>query len=237
MKTERKAHSMTSVLMVLTGADTWTMKDGSPHPTGFWMEEFVRPHKTFSDAGFDVSIATPQGRTPTVDPLSLALEFNHNDQAEVDFQKAYLDSKRSELDNPLVLGDVDTADYDVMFVVGGHGPMQDLAVDPDIGRLMVAILGDQSKILAAVCHGPASFFRLTTLTGSGFSRDASSPHSATRRRPNPRSPGTRRGCSRIASGSLERSTRPNRRGPRTLSPTKTSSPASRTTRRRPRPTP
>jgi putative intracellular protease/amidase len=148
---------MTSVLMVLTGADTWTMKDGSPHPTGFWMEEFVRPHKTFSEAGFDVSIATPQGRTPTVDPLSLALEFNHNDQAEVDSQKAYLDSLKPELDNPLVLGAVDPADYDVMFVVGGHGPMQDLAVDPDIGRLMVAILGDQNKVLAAVCHGPASF--------------------------------------------------------------------------------
>jgi putative intracellular protease/amidase len=148
---------MTSVLMVLTGADTWTMKDGSPHPTGFWMEEFVRPHKTFADAGFDVSSATPQGRTPTVDPLSLALEFNHNDPAEVDSQKTYLDSLKPELDNPLVLGDVDPAAYDVMFVVGGHGPMQDLAVDPDIGRLMVAILGDQNKVLAAVCHGPASF--------------------------------------------------------------------------------
>jgi putative intracellular protease/amidase len=148
---------MTSVLMVLTGADTWTMKDGSPHPTGFWMEEFMRPHKTFAEAGFEVSIATPQGRTPTVDPLSLALEFNHNDQAEVDSQKAYLDSLKPELGNPLVLGDVDPADYDVMFVVGGHGPMQDLAVDPNIGRLMVAILGDQNKILAAVCHGPASF--------------------------------------------------------------------------------
>jgi putative intracellular protease/amidase len=148
---------MTSVLMVLTGADTWTMKDGSPHPTGFWMEEFVRPHKTFSDAGFDVSIATPQGRTPTVDPLSLAVQFNHDDQAEVGAQKAYLDSLKSELDDPLVLGDVDPADFDVMFVVGGHGPMQDLAVDPDIGGLMVAMLGDQGKILAAVCHGPASF--------------------------------------------------------------------------------
>jgi putative intracellular protease/amidase len=148
---------MTAVLMILTGSDTWTMKDGSPHPTGFWMEEFVRPHKTFSEAGFDVSIATPQGRTPTVDPLSLALQFNHDDQAAVDSQKAYLDSLKSELENPLVLGEVDPADYDVMFVVGGHGPMQDLAVDPDIGRLMVAILADQNKILAAVCHGPASF--------------------------------------------------------------------------------
>src|ERR1700746_2133514 len=120
------------------------MKDGSPPTTGFWREEFVRPHKTFSDAGFDVSIATPQGRTPTVDPLSLALQFNHDDQAEVDSQKAYLDSLKSELDDPLVLGDVDPADFDVMFVVGGHGPMQDLAVDPDIGRLMVAILSDRT---------------------------------------------------------------------------------------------
>ena len=148
---------MTKVLMVLTGADTWTMKDGTPHPTGFWMEEFVRPHKTFTDAGFDVSMATPQGRAPTVDPLSLALQFNHDDQAEVDSQRAYLDGLKSQLDKPLVLGDANPDDYDVMFVVGGHGPMQDLAVDPDIGRLMAAILGDRSKILAAVCHGPASF--------------------------------------------------------------------------------
>ena len=157
---------MTSVLMVLTGADTWTMKDGSPHPTGFWMEEFVRPHKTFSDAGFDVSIATPQGRTPTVDPLSLALQFNHDDQAEVDSQKAYLDSLKSELENPLALADIDPADYDVMFVVGGHGPMQDLAVDPDIGGLMGNFLGDPNKILAAVCHGPASFLSAHDADGS-----------------------------------------------------------------------
>ena len=156
---------MTKVLMVLTGADTWTMKDGTPHPTGFWMEEFVRPHKTFSDAGFDIAIATPQGRAPTVDPLSLALQFNHNDQAEVDSQQAYLDAMASQLDNPLALGDIDPSDYDVMFVVGGHGPMQDLAVDPDIGRLMAAILADQDKILAAVCHGPASF--LSAHDGNG----------------------------------------------------------------------
>ena len=148
---------MTRVLLVLTGADTWTMKDGTPHPTGFWLEEFVRPHKTFTEAGFDVSIATPQGRAPTVDPLSLDLSFNHNDQSEVDSLKAYLDSLQTELSNPLVLGEVDPADYDVMFVVGGHGPMQDLAVDPDIGALMGSILGDDTKVLAAVCHGPASF--------------------------------------------------------------------------------
>ena len=152
--------------MVLTGADTWTMKDGSPHPTGFWMEEFVKPHKTFTNAGLEVSIATPRGRTPTVDPLSLALQFNHNDAAEVESQKSYLDSLKSELEDTLALGGIDRADFDVMFVVGGHGPMQDLAVDPDIGRLMVDILRDQDKILAAVCHGPASFLSAHDTDGS-----------------------------------------------------------------------
>lgn len=148
---------MTSVLMVLTGANVWTMKDGTPHPTGFWAEEFVKPHKTFTGAGFDVSMATPQGRTPTVDPLSMALPFNHDDVAEVESQKAYLESVKPQLENTLALSGADPAKYDVMFVVGGHGPMQDLAVDPDIGRLIAAILGDQNKVLAAVCHGPASF--------------------------------------------------------------------------------
>jgi putative intracellular protease/amidase len=148
---------MTSVLMVLTGSKVWTMKDGTPHPTGFWAEEFVKPHKTFTGAGFEVSIATPQGRTPTVDPLSLALEYNDNDAAEVESQQAYVASLKSELENPLALADVDADDFDVMFIVGGHGPMQDLAVDPDIGGLIATFLGDSNKILAAVCHGPAGF--------------------------------------------------------------------------------
>jgi putative intracellular protease/amidase len=147
---------MTSILMVLTGANVWTMKNGTPHPTGFWSEEFVAPHKSFTGAGLDVSVATPQGRAPAVDPLSLDLRFN-TDQAEVDSQKAYLGSQKPHLDKPLALGEVNPADYDVMFVVGGHGPMQDLAVDPDVGGLIGAFLGNPDKILAAVCHGPASF--------------------------------------------------------------------------------
>jgi putative intracellular protease/amidase len=147
---------MTSVLMVLTGADTWTMKNGHPHPTGFWCEEFVKPHKTFSEAGFDVSIATPQARRPVVDPLSLSPDFN-KDEADLEAQKEYLASTEPALASPRAIDGVDAAECDIMFVVGGHGPMQDLAVDPDIGTIMAAVLGDSSKVLAAVCHGPASF--------------------------------------------------------------------------------
>src|SRR5438552_15133422 len=95
---------MSSVLMVLTGSTVWTMKDGTPHPTGFWAEEFTRPHKTFSDAGLKVSIATPQGRTPVVDPLSLALPFNGNDAATVESHKAYIAAEKSMIERSIVLG-------------------------------------------------------------------------------------------------------------------------------------
>jgi putative intracellular protease/amidase len=150
--------------MVLTGANVWTMKDSTPHPTGFWSEEFMAPHKTFTKAGFDISIATPHGRRPTPDPLSFNLSYNHNDAASVEAQKKYINSLK-QLEKPLVLGNVNPEEYDVMFVVGGHGPMQDLAVDPDIGRLMGAILPDPNKVLAAVCHGPASFLSAVDSNG------------------------------------------------------------------------
>jgi aldehyde dehydrogenase (NAD+) len=55
---------MTSVAIIMTGSDTWVMKDGSRHPTGFWAEEFIKPYKTFTAAGLDVTLSTPLGRTP-----------------------------------------------------------------------------------------------------------------------------------------------------------------------------
>jgi len=148
---------MTSVAMILTGSSVWTMKDGTPHPTGFWAEEFVKPHQTFTAAGFEVTVSTPQGRTPTVDPLSFNLGYNNNDQGVVDSYKQYIGALGGRLEDTTPLADLDPAALDVVFVVGGHGPMQDLAVDPDISALFNAVLGDPGKILAAVCHGPASF--------------------------------------------------------------------------------
>jgi putative intracellular protease/amidase len=100
-----------------------------------------------------------------VDPLSLALPFNGNDAAAVESHKAYIAAKKSTLESSNVLGRINPSDFDVMFIVGGHGPMQDLAVDPDIGGLIAAILGDENKILASICHGTASF--LTAHDGNG----------------------------------------------------------------------
>jgi hypothetical protein len=64
------AIAMAEALVVLTGATVWTMKDGSPHPTGFWAREFIEAHDAFTDGGLGVSIATPLGVKPTVEQLS-----------------------------------------------------------------------------------------------------------------------------------------------------------------------
>lgn len=156
---------MPAVLMVLTGAKTWTMKDGTPHPTGFWSREFVEAHRAFTNAGLAVRIATPAGVIPVVDELSFSLGYNR-DQADVDAQKAYLSDLASTFDSPLSLADVDPADFDVVFLVGGHGPMQDMAVDPTIGGILAAILDDPKKIVSAVCHGPAGFLSAHRSDGS-----------------------------------------------------------------------
>src|SRR5580700_10131842 len=110
---------MTSIAMIMTGSSVWTMKDGSPHPTGFWAEEFVKPHKTFTAAGFDVTLSTPYGKTPTTDPLSLALAYNHNEQSVVDTQQKYLNELRDRFENTTPLADLDPAALDAVFVVGG----------------------------------------------------------------------------------------------------------------------
>ncbi len=156
---------MTSVLMILTGAKIWTMKNGLAHPTGYWAHEFIRPHQLFIEAGFEVSIATPNGVTPTVDPLSLSLGYNNNDAADVAGQEAYIQNLSDVLSSTLILEDVQP-NYDVVFIVGGHGPMQDLAVHPTIGTLLAATLDNPKKILSSVCHGPASFISAHKADGS-----------------------------------------------------------------------
>ena len=148
---------MKSVLIVLTGAKVWTMKDGTAHPTGFWAEEFISPHKIFTAAGLQVSIATPGGVRPTVDQLSLSLEMNNNDAAEVVGQETYLKNVEKALGTTLKLEDVSPSSYDAVFIVGGHGPMQDLAVHPSFGDFLAAMLDNPRKTVASVCHGQAGF--------------------------------------------------------------------------------
>lgn len=144
---------MSKILFVMTGADEWTLADGTKHPTGFWAEEAVVPLEAFRAAGHQVTVATPGGVVPPVDAGSLAPEANGGAE-----QAAHLKDvveSAPEFAAPLVLADVNLDDYDAVYVPGGHGPMEDLAVDAASGRLLARAVTSGMPV-GVVCHGPAA---------------------------------------------------------------------------------
>jgi putative intracellular protease/amidase len=144
---------VSKILFVVTAARHWTLADGTQHPTGFWAEELVAPFRTFSAAGHEVVVATPGGKVPVVDQASLAADANGG-QEQADRIKAELEDIE-QLRAPLDLADVDLGDYAAVFYPGGHGPMEDLAVDATSARLLVDTLAS-GKTLGVVCHAPAA---------------------------------------------------------------------------------
>lgn len=145
---------MSNILMVVSAADSLTMRDDSEHPTGYWAEELVVSHKTLLDAGHTVHIATPGGVKPTVDQVSLAAE-SAEDKEKADGFRDYIASIDAELTSPLMLAEVSVDSYDGIVMPGGHGPMTDLYKDADLGRLLIAA-NEAGKIIAPFCHGPAA---------------------------------------------------------------------------------
>jgi putative intracellular protease/amidase/uncharacterized protein (DUF2267 family) len=145
---------MPSMLLVMTGSDHWTLDDGTEHPTGFWAEEFLTPMDVFEEAGLEVTIATPGGAPPTVDEASLSPDMVGGEDAAAALRRA-LETRSGLLGTTVPLEDVAAADYDAVFIPGGHGPMEDLAISPGLGALLVSML-DDDKVVASVCHGPAA---------------------------------------------------------------------------------
>lgn len=144
---------MTRVLMVLTAARVWTLADGTEHPTGFWAEEFVVPYTTFLEAGWDVTLATPEGKIPVVDELSLG--FAGGLPTTTKKLRAQLADLATVLEHPRQLSDVDADAFDLVFYPGGHGPMEDLAYDEVSGSLLSDQLAS-GRPLALLCHAPAA---------------------------------------------------------------------------------
>ena len=144
---------MTRVLMVISAADRWTLNDGTVHRSGYWAEEVAEPHRLFSAAGWQITIATPGGRAPTLDRLSLGLAGGLPWKRRA--VERYLGSIAAELDHPVALNTVRADDFDVIFYPGGHGPMEDLADDPVSGALLRTWLFS-GRPLALLCHAPAA---------------------------------------------------------------------------------
>jgi putative intracellular protease/amidase len=158
---------MSKILIVVTGADHWTLADGTKHPTGYWAEELTAPYAIFRAAGHEIAIATPGGVVPTLDAASLTPDVNGG-QENADRITAEL-AGIGGLNHPLRLEDIDPADpdaYDAVFYIGGHGPMEDLSTHAASGRLLNAVLASGAP-LGIVCHGPAAL--LATVGQDGTS--------------------------------------------------------------------
>ncbi len=133
------------VLIVCTGHDR--MGD-TGRRTGIWLEEFAAPCCIWQDAGFSVTVASPEGGRVPIDPNSLRTEA----------LSAY--TRRIGLDSPLLfrsepLAGVAGREWDLVFFPGGHGPLWDLAVSPEVAALLRRHFG-AGRVTAAVCHGPAA---------------------------------------------------------------------------------
>ena len=155
---------MSRILMVVSAADSLELADGTQHPTGFWAEELVVAHRSLKASGADITIATPGGKKPTVDPGSLNPEIV-GDEGKVHEYERYLLDIAEELETPAALTSVSVADFDAIVLPGGHGPMADLATDPDLGALLIEA-NDAGTIIAPFCHGPAGLLSATAKDGS-----------------------------------------------------------------------
>lgn len=153
---------MAKILFVMTGADHWTLADGTKHPTGYWAEEFAAPYEAFKAAGHEIVVATPGAVVPPIDAGSLAPAANGGPEGAEQIAETL--RKATELTSPIRLEDADLADYDAVYYPGGHGPMEDLAVDADSGRLLTAALAS-GKPLGVVCHAPAALLATADADG------------------------------------------------------------------------
>ncbi len=128
--------------------------------TGFWIEEFVAPYYVLSDAGVDITLASPKGGQPPVDPKSEAA-----DAQTPATKRFYSDNELiDKVANTLKLSDVSQSGYDGVFYPGGHGPLWDLTNDKDSIALIEGFYG-HSKPIAFVCHAPAALLHVKTADG------------------------------------------------------------------------
>jgi len=135
------------ILLVLT---SHSQLGDTGQKTGFWLEEFATPYYIFKDANVDVTLASPNGGQPPLDPKSDEPDFQT--EATERFKKDA--DAQSVLANTKKLSDISPDDYDAVFYAGGHGPLWDLAED----RNSIAIIETMyasGKPVAAVCHAPA----------------------------------------------------------------------------------
>jgi putative intracellular protease/amidase len=145
------------ILIVLTSHD---QLGNTGKKTGFWLEEFAAPYYTLRDAGAEITLASPKGGQPPVDPKSELPEW----QTEATRRFRADAVAQEQLANTKKLSDLSADDFDAPFYPGGHGPMWDMPDNPTSIALLESFLA-ADKYIAGVCHGPAAFVNVRRSEG------------------------------------------------------------------------
>ena len=147
-----------NILMVLTSHD---QLGDTGQKTGFWLEEFAAPYYVLKDAGHAITLASPKGGQPPLDPKSDAQD------AQTDATRRFKadTAAQAELAATRVLGEIKADDFAGVFYPGGHGPMWDLAEDADSIALIEATIA-AGKPVALVCHAPAALKNVHAADGA-----------------------------------------------------------------------
>ncbi len=148
---------MSKILIVTTSHNRFGKDDS--HPTGVWFEEFAVPYIEFSQSGVEITISSPQGGTIPIDPRSLPTP-----EQEKLWQPALIAAQHT-----IKLSEVQSTDFDAIFLPGGHGPMFDLPDNLELQKLLREF-EEQGKIISAVCHGPAGLVGATLADGTPLVR-------------------------------------------------------------------
>ncbi len=148
VNTEKKS-KMKKVLFILTSHDEL---GDTGNKTGFWIEEFASPYYFLKDKGVEITLASPKGGQPPIDPNSAAASAATAATKRFDTDQ----ETQAVLAKTLKLENINQADYDAVFFPGGHGPLWDLAEDKNSIALIEAFYKN-NKPVAAVCHAPAIF--------------------------------------------------------------------------------
>lgn len=145
------------ILMVLTSHD---QLGDTGRKTGFWLEELAAPYYAFKDAGAEITLASPKGGNPPLDPKSNEPDFQTEQTHRFEADAA----ATAQLAATVRLDSVSPADYDAVFYPGGHGPLWDLAEDKHSIALIEDFLA-ANKPVALVCHAPGVLRHVKTAAG------------------------------------------------------------------------
>src|SRR5215469_1921512 len=141
------------ILMVLTSHD---QLGNTGEKTGFWLEEGAAPYFVFRDAGVELTLASPKGGQPPIDPKSDRPE--NQTPAQQRFKKD--ETAQKAFANTRKLADIKAENFDTVFYPGGHGPMWDLAESP-VSIALLETFYNSGKTIALVCHSPGVLHRVT----------------------------------------------------------------------------